>query len=624
MNQIKNRLPGSPLGLSHGRLPSRSLVFLALVISGLARSVALADPPANPGTTLTSEPAAGDLEGFLRQIANTDVDEETLYGLIDGLRNSTSSLAPSQAEAEMPSDGLTVVEPSGHEAEDLDSSSFPPGLLDAGVLDAAELEKFLTDSGLNETDRQEAMRVLQASLQGESAFKAGDAGAGPAVPGSQTGIRSVQVERPTNPKELVDDLKSRGTPERLIHPLVWFLREKIENKKRVDPSLFFKRLKSLGLNTRTLEWMNDGKIRIYAWKRTEDAEAQYAHISNSLYIPEDYLDMNHDPPQIKEDLDVSQINTVIHELDHAEKDLLDNHSEMYGKSFPEKLYAGITGLGKYGAGLAAGTLGLSATLGALKYFKNVPFSKAGAIILAGSVIAGIGWAVLSQFLGDDEPPRTDQQEAAKEGISEIASAIRSDPNQRHEILGHNVPLTESNPKAWEVTGYFMGDSVTDMMWDLQTIQLHNQRRLRDAKTSEEIDEILQNLEVPDRLEGKVYGSTEGNHDAYFRLQPVGFPYKDHPSTFNKIWKNSLGLDPPADPKELVQRINATGSEVFPELKQWLRTYGEQRRAALGSASPATVEVGDSGPSDSGVVLDSPVPGPSDDPNTDDVFFGSEH
>lgn len=365
------------------------------------------------------------------------------------------------------------------------------------------------------------------------------------------------------------ELKRRNVPERLIHPLLW----KIQDRRfpRVDPAPLYAQLRAMSLDPSAIQRMADGKIRIYAKERTDVAEAQYEFISNSLYLPPDYLEPNAHPPRLKAQLSISELNTVIHELDHAEKDLLTDDTEAYNKSIWGAMLGGVRKVAFPAA--SAGILGLaiSAIPHVAKIAPVVGLSVMGALIVGGAVYGAYQW-----YKDRSKNPRDERQTRALAALSGIADVIRRDPKQKH--LG----VTEARSKAWEVSGYYMGDAMTDIHEQVDAIKLEQHRRIRAAKTPEEVQAILAQMTISETLANRRFGDSSRGGDAWFRVKPVEFDYKAHPELFYQLYGNSLGLNPPRDNRELVARINADPT-LFPQLHQYVQMHADRRLKELGAA-----------------------------------------
>lgn len=393
---------------------------------------------------------------------------------------------------------------------------------------------------------------------------------------------------------LARELAKQGVPERVLHPVLWKLMGM--RFPLVDATPLFAQLRQMGMDPTEIEKMTRARVRVFAKERTEVAEAQYEHLTNSLYLPPDYLEPGVRPPRLKTHLSSAEINTVIHELDHAEKDQVYDHFDTYGKSLGSAMMAGVRKFGLFGVLGGFGGLALSAIP---KLATVAPWAALG--IVAASVVAGAAYGAWKYYHQPATPPRDARQERVKQTMDAIARVIRDDPKQR---IHPKVPLTESNPKSWEVSGYFMGDSVSDILDQIDTIKLHNHLRIRRAKTKAELDEVMKTIDMPPSLASRQFGTAAQGGGAFFRVKEIGFPYKEHPELFTGLYADSLGLKPPADAKELVARINADPS-LFPELRSYLQGHAERRAKELEQSGAGA----------------SPAPAPAVDPSTpnyDDV------
>jgi hypothetical protein len=433
------------------------------------------------------------------------------------------------------------------------------------TIDIAELEAHLAATIQSPADVRRMIAALRAI--------ADEAGSGEGPAG---GLRPPSLATEATTAEattaLVRVLRHEGAPESALNPVGWFLMER--RYARVDPGPLFRHLERHGFGSGELRRIAPAQVRVYARERTETAEAQYEPITNSLFIPPDYLEPGGQPPRLKESPSPAEVNTLVHELDHAEKDLLYDDSETYGKSLGGAMLAGIRKFGKWGAAGGFAALALS-TIPKLALL--LPLAKIGLAIVVGSIVAGAAYGAYQHFFGKSSPPRDARQERVKQAVDGIARAIRSERGQR---IHPRVPLTESRSKAWEVTGYFMGDSIGDVFQRLHDVRLHNHLRIRRAKTPEEVERVLRELELPPSLAGHTFGSADNGHSAFFRLKEIGFPYRKHPDLLSTIYGSSLGLEPPRDARELIARINASPAGQFPELRAQLREAADRRIAEL--------------------------------------------
>lgn len=399
-----------------------------------------------------------------------------------------------------------------------------------------------------------------------------------AIASSLTALQSGDAQVAAGPTResiaaLGRELSRRKVPERAIHPLLW----KIQDRRfpRVDPTPLYAQLKAMSLDPAAIQRMADGKIRIYAKERTDVAEAQYEFISNSLYLPPDYLEPNAHPPRLKSQLTITELNTVIHELDHAEKDLLTDDTEAYDKSLLGAMVGGIRKVAFPAVGAGFLGLALSAIPHIAKIAPVVGLSVMGALVVGGAAYGAYQW-----YKARDKNPRDERQTQALAAVSGIADVIRRDPKQKH--LG----VTEARSKAWEVSGYYMGDAMTDINEQIDSIKLEQHRKIRQAKTPEEVEAIVANLQISDALANRRFGDSARGGDAWFRVKPVEFDYKSHPELFYQLYGNSLGLQPPRDNRELVARINADPT-LFPQLRTYIRMHADRRLKELAPPDRAT-------------------------------------
>ena len=164
--------------------------------------------------------------------------------------------------------------------------------------------------------------------------------------------------------------------------------------RRANPSDFITSLKSRGLNTERLEELQS-TITFYFRPQTEGQAAQWEFATNTLFIPVEFCQEGTN--KIRDDLKPYAINTVIHEMDHAEKDLQSDLLRFRGKSLGGKIHTGIS----WGTILAL--LGLVGTtlLGSLHRFKCVmpALGKLNRFKFLTSPHVGLGILVAATALG---------------------------------------------------------------------------------------------------------------------------------------------------------------------------------------------------------------------------------
>ena len=74
--------------------------------------------------------------------------------------------------------------------------------------------------------------------------------------------------------------------------------------------------------------------------------------------------------------------------------------------------------------------------------------------------------------------------------------------------------------------------------------------------------------------------SHSSHQAWVLGQPIDFDYKSHRSSFQKLWKHSLALEPPLDYPELLRKINQ--DPVFKPLRDRVKQARMDRFIELGS------------------------------------------
>ncbi|MBU2572840.1 MAG: hypothetical protein KKH28_02025 [Elusimicrobia bacterium] len=85
-----------------------------------------------------------------------------------------------------------------------------------------------------------------------------------------------------------------------------------------DLALFFRRLESIGLDTREIRGVTS-KIKIYFKAPNSAAEAEYGFILNRLYIPDTFKEPGSN--RVRFNLAANELNTMIHEYTHAARDV---------------------------------------------------------------------------------------------------------------------------------------------------------------------------------------------------------------------------------------------------------------------------------------------------------------
>ena len=421
-------------------------------------------------------------------------------------------------------------------------------------LDMAQVKQALATSGTNSTDADEICKHLQ-DIQKQH-------------PGGDMPMAPVTDKQAHEAAQaLANELAKRNVSPRLVQAAIWAVQDR--RFPRVDPTPLFAQLKSMSLDPASVKALTDTKIHVYAKDRTDVAEAQYDPITKSLYLPPDYLEPGAKPPRLKTKLSSVEINTVVHELDHAEKNQLYDDSEVYGKTLGGAMLAGVrkVGLAAVGTGFAA--LAISAIPKLAVIAPQVGLVAMGALVVGGAAYGAYQW-----YTSRDKNPRTAQQQAAKDAVDGIAKVIRSTPSQR-EVLG----LTEARGKAWEVSGYFVGDSMTEIYDQIDSLKLEQLRRIRAAKTRADVEAVLTDITVSPQLGSHTFGDAKNAGGAFFRVKEVNFPYKEHPELFTQLYQNSLGLNPPKDVNDLVRRINADPS-TFPDMRTYLRGAADRREKEL--------------------------------------------
>jgi hypothetical protein len=115
-------------------------------------------------------------------------------------------------------------------------------------------------------------------------------------------------------------------------------------------------------------------------------------------------------------------------------------------------------------------------------------------------------------------------------------------------------------KADEVSGYFMGASLSEVLETVVEIATYNISR--PAPAGADLGPQGDALVLPDP------------ENAMFEGNPVG--WEERSTTKTQMYRNILGLNPPKDRAELLKRLNASDSEWIRGVK---RKVLEKRRQA---------------------------------------------
>ena len=122
--------------------------------------------------------------------------------------------------------------------------------------------------------------------------------------------------------------------------LVKFLSNRLFRRlfQKADLTDFVRALQERGLNTLLIEELLSS-INLYYRPQTKNQAAQWEFITNTLFIPIEFKQPG--SSRVRGDLHPNEINTIIHELDHADKDLRSDLFRIRGKSFWGKIHAGF-------------------------------------------------------------------------------------------------------------------------------------------------------------------------------------------------------------------------------------------------------------------------------------------
>ncbi|MGI9518912.1 MAG: hypothetical protein ACR2NP_17795 [Pirellulaceae bacterium] len=425
--------------------------------------------------------------------------------------------------------------------------------------------------------------------------------------------------------------------------------------QRADPGDFIDSLEARGFTTLRLKEL-ESSINFYFRPHTETRMAQWEFLSNTLFIPVEFCQPGTN--KIRSDLQPHEINTLIHELDHADKDLRYDLLRMRGRSLLDKIHAGIC----WGAILGLLGLMLTTFLGnrhRLPRFRSRPgeerpnrlaFLTRPQIslgILTGSVAGGVLVALIFHLLlpAEFSDLRTMERQNRNQ-IKRIGNIINAHPLQAVDnetatsarrdtlpirirgtigwgvlglvggaalglalawlglgprLLGEpRILKTLSDPwamaaicaligllglgtfgawqtsrfgkfRAWEISAYYSGDCVQQVLEAQRDIAYHNTKllyglSLEDLESLRQLDEQGQmKLFVPARMyhppasgpdpgensltqleygfpgRFREFGVVEPGFAAWFVGKRIEFPYEEHPGIFRKLFNTSLGL-----------------------------------------------------------------------------------
>ena len=141
-------------------------------------------------------------------------------------------------------------------------------------------------------------------------------------------------------------------------------------------------------------------------------------------------------------------------------------------------------------------------------------------------------------------------------------------------------------KADEVSGYFMGSSYSQVFDAIDEIVLYN--TMRAAPADADIEALGGKLILPtaatarDGFEenlaksaNQVFGRVSVVDEAMFEGALIG--WEERPMTKTQMYQNILGLNPPKNRAELLQRLNASDNEWIRDVRR--RTIETRRRLA---------------------------------------------
>lgn len=312
----------------------------------------------------------------------------------------------------------------------------------------------------------------------------------------------------------------------------------------VDLSGVLTRLESIGLETATIRELLgrdrlgvpviSPRVRVGFFRnQSASVEAQYDWRTNYLSVPRSYGTT--DGTALRADLSASELDTVIHELCHAEDDFADD--------------------------------------------------------------------VVAQ-LTRDEP--TAAQRAKRLALAEL--------QRQHSGTARLLRLSEgaidhagkllpvSHWAAWEVAGYLAGATLDDILFtvrDIVNVNTNVCSVYMDTPAARAKWLATDDLYLPGRLEDRTSFGPRDTVDAYLFGRPIPYKVKGNEALVKRLWTHTLGLNAPADPRALVDRLNRLDNPWIRAVRQRVRraradwAAAEAARAARAPEPPPPPATGPS-------------------------------
>jgi hypothetical protein len=202
--------------------------------------------------------------------------------------------------------------------------------------------------------------------------------------------------------------------------------------------------------------------------------------------------------------------------------------------------------------------------------------------------------------------------AANDVTCDGSAAVGSLAREHHdavESIRADVMLDERNAavfglvrfprfRADEVTGYFMGNCMMNLVFAVNDLVLYNTMMTNRYMTSvADVERFGDRLVLPpadtsdgfgQRLLKERFGKSKAETIAQFENKTVYWDDANRSWLKERMWKNLLGLNPPGDIRELLERLNASESEWMTQLRKDLveaRRKWAREEAARAARSP---------------------------------------
>ena len=188
--------------------------------------------------------------------------------------------------------------------------------------------------------------------------------------------------------------------------------------------------------------------------QTETQSAQWEFITNTLFIPMEFSLAG--TAKIRTDLQPYEINTLIHELDHAEKDLRNDLLQLRGKSLAGKIHAGVC----WGALLCLLGLVTTTMLGSLHRLRRFlpsmgrmsrlaflasPHFALG--VVAGSTALGVAFALVYHSISPAEiSDRSRMEEQNLLQVMRISRILDTHTSQEMDVATAALAQEETMPR----------------------------------------------------------------------------------------------------------------------------------------------------------------------------------